>query len=42
MGPLGIQKRPIHLAMQMEFEVAALVSELAPGPCVLAFRTADD
>jgi len=38
-----IPKRPIHLvAVQMEFEVAAPLSELVSGPCTLALRTADD
>jgi len=41
-GPLGIRKRPIHLAVRMEFEVAALLSELVPGLCALALRTAED
>jgi len=39
-GSPEIQKQPIHLAAQMEFDVAALLSELVPGVCVPAFRTA--
>ena len=41
-GPLGIRERSINLAVQMEFEAAALLSKLVPGPCVRAVRTEDD
>ena len=41
-APPDTQKLPIHVAVQMEFEVAAPLSELVPGACTLALRTADD